>query len=227
MDIENHISSTFNNELSELNNTLLEMGGNLEKQFSSLIETMQNRNETLAKKIIAYDQKIDDYETTAIGQIQLLIAKRQPVGIDLRILVGCIRVAGYMERAGDLLSSIAKKSIILIEHNKLEDIDSLINLANKVESLFNESLNAFAKKDFTGASIVRNKDIEIDKIFNAFFAQLLLKMSKNSKLVIPGTHMLFMAKNYERIGDHATNIAECISYMATGDIKQKDRPKDN
>ena len=226
MDIENHISSTFNNELSELNNTLLEMGGNLEKQISSLKQALLNRDEILAKKIISFDEKIDNYETASIEQIQLIIAKRQPVGVDLRILVGCSRISGYMERAGDLLGSIAKRSIILIEYNKLEEIDALINLSNHVENLFNDSLNSFAKKDFEAASIVKNKDIEIDKIFNNFFSNLLKKMSNNSKIVVPGTHMLFMAKNYERIGDHATNIAECISYMATGDIKQT-RPKDN
>ena len=227
MDTLNHISSAFNNELAELNNHLLEMGGNLEIQFKATKDCLYKKDEKIAKQIISQDKIVDDYENKAISQIQLLIAKRQPVGVDLRMLVGCTRIAGYMERAGDLLSSIAKRSIILIEFSKIKEEDELLNLANKSELLFKESLNSFAKKDFEGANLVRNKDIEIDKIYTKFFADLLNKMSKNPKIVVPGTHMLFMAKNFERIGDHATNIAECISYMATGDINQEARPKLN
>ncbi len=225
LDTHNHISSAFNNELADLNNNLLEMGGTIEVQFKSTIDCIIKRDEAIANLIISKDKEVDNHERTAINQIQLLIAKRQPVGVDLRMLVGCTRIAGYLERTGDLLSSIAKRSIILIEHTKLEEEEELINLAKQAEELFKESLNSFSDKDFEKAEIVRTKDIEIDKTFTHFFSSLLKKMSEKSKLVVPGTHMLFMAKNFERIGDHATNISESISYMANGEISKETRPK--
>ena len=227
IEIHDHISSSFNNELSVLDDSLIEMGSNLEKMFEETLLAINEKDETLAKKVISYDKKIDDLEISVISQIQTLIAKRQPVGVDLRVLVGCTRIAGYMERIGDLLSSICKRVVILIEHSVEKEKEELIKLSTAVNKLFKLSLNAFAKKDFELAEKVRNEDIDIDKLYKGFFNSLLEKMSKDSKLAVPGTHMLFISKNLERIGDHATNVAETITYMASGEIKIEPRPKIN
>ena len=132
-----------------------------------------------------------------------------------------------MERIGDLLSSICKRVVILIEHSVEKEKEELIKLSTAVNNLFKLSLNAFAKKDFELAEKVRNEDVDIDKLYKGFFNSLLEKMSKDSKLSVPGTHMLFISKNLERIGDHATNVAETITYMASGEIKVEPRPKIN
>ena len=227
IEIHDHISSSFNNELSVLDDSLIEMGSNLEKMFEETLLAINEKDETLAKKVISYDKNIDDLEISVISQIQTLIAKRQPVGVDLRVLVGCTRIAGYMERIGDLLSSICKRVVILIEHSVEKEKEELIKLSTAVNKLFKLSLNAFAKKDFELAEKVRNEDIDIDKLYKGFFNSLLEKMSKDSKLAVPGTHMLFISKNLERIGDHATNVAETITYMASGEIKIEPRPKIN
>ena len=227
IEIHDHISSSFNNELSVLDDSLIEMGSNLEKMFEETLLAINEKDETLAKKVISYDKNIDDLEISVISQIQTLIAKRQPVGVDLRVLVGCTRIAGYMERIGDLLSSICKRVVILIEHSVEKEKEELIKLSTAVNKLFKLSLNAFAKKDFELAEKVRNEDIDIDKLYKGFFNSLLEKMSKDSKLAVPGTHMLFISKNLERIGDHATNVAETITYMASGEIKTEPRPKIN
>ena len=227
IEIHDHISSSFNNELSVLDDSLIEMGSNLEKMFEETLLAINEKDETLAKKVISYDKNIDDLEISVISQIQTLIAKRQPVGVDLRILVGCTRIAGYMERIGDLLSSICKRVVILIEHSVEKEKEELIKLSTAVNKLFKLSLNAFAKKDFKLAEKVRNEDVDIDKLYKEFFNSLLEKMSKDSKLAVPGTHMLFISKNLERIGDHATNVAETITYMASGEIKVEPRPKIN
>ena len=227
IEIHDHISSSFNNELSVLDDSLIEMGSNLEKMFEETLLAINEKDETLAKKVISSDKNIDELEISVISQIQTLIAKRQPVGVDLRVLVGCTRIAGYMERIGDLLSSICKRVVILIEHSVEEEKEELIKLSTAVNNLFKLSLNAFAKKDFELAEKVRNEDIDIDKLYKGFFNSLLEKMSKDSKLAVPGTHMLFISKNLERIGDHATNVAETITYMASGEIKVEPRPKIN
>ena len=227
IEIHDHISSSFNNELSVLDDSLIEMGSNLEKMFEETLLAINEKDETLAKKVISNDKNIDELEISVISQIQTLIAKRQPVGVDLRVLVGCTRIAGYMERIGDLLSSICKRVVILIEHSVEKEKEELIKLSTAVNKLFKLSLNAFAKKDFELAEKVRNEDIDIDKLYKGFFNSLLEKMSKDSKLAVPGTHMLFISKNLERIGDHATNVAETITYMASGEIKVEPRPKIN
>ena len=227
IEIHDHISSSFNNELSVLDDSLIEMGSNLEKMFEETLLAINEKDEALAKKVISSDKNIDELEVSVISQIQTLIAKRQPVGVDLRVLVGCTRIAGYMERIGDLLSSICKRVVILIEHSVEKEKEELIKLSTAVNNLFKLSLNAFAKKDFELAEKVRNEDIDIDKLYKGFFNSLLEKMSKDSKLAVPGTHMLFISKNLERIGDHATNVAETITYMASGEIKVEPRPKIN
>ena len=227
IEIHDHISSSFNNELSVLDDSLIEMGSNLEKMFEETLLAINEKDEALAKKVISSDKNIDELEISVISQIQTLIAKRQPVGVDLRVLVGCTRIAGYMERIGDLLSSICKRVVILIEHSVEKEKEELIKLSTAVNNLFKLSLNAFAKKDFELAEKVRNEDIDIDKLYKGFFNSILEKMSKDSKLAVPGTHMLFISKNLERIGDHATNVAETITYMASGEIKIEPRPKIN
>ena len=227
IEIHDHISSSFNNELSVLDDSLIEMGSNLEKMFEETLLAINEKDEALAKKVISSDKNIDELEISVISQIQTLIAKRQPVGVDLRVLVGCTRIAGYMERIGDLLSTICKRVVILIEHSVEKEKEELIKLSTAVNNLFKLSLNAFAKKDFELAEKVRNEDIDIDKLYKGFFNSLLEKMSKDSKLAVPGTHMLFISKNLERIGDHATNVAETITYMASGEIKVEPRPKIN
>ena len=227
IEIHDHISSSFNNELSVLDDSLIEMGSNLEKMIEETLLAINEKDEALAKKVISSDKNIDELEISVISQIQTLIAKRQPVGVDLRVLVGCTRIAGYMERIGDLLSSICKRVVILIEHSVEKEKEELIKLSTAVNNLFKLSLNAFAKKDFELAEKVRNEDIDIDKLYKGFFNSLLEKMSKDSKLAVPGTHMLFISKNLERIGDHATNVAETITYMASGEIKVEPRPKIN
>ena len=227
IEIHDHISSSFNNELSVLDDSLIEMGSNLEKMFEETLLAINEKDEALAKEVISSDKNIDELEISVISQIQTLIAKRQPVGVDLRVLVGCTRIAGYMERIGDLLSSICKRVVILIEHSVEKEKEELIKLSTAVNNLFKLSLNAFAKKDFELAEKVRNEDIDIDKLYKGFFNSLLEKMSKDSKLAVPGTHMLFISKNLERIGDHATNVAETITYMASGEIKIEPRPKIN
>ena len=227
IEIHDHISSSFNNELSVLDDSLIEMGSSLEKMFEETLLAINEKDEALAKKVISSDKNIDELEISVISQIQTLIAKRQPVGVDLRVLVGCTRIAGYMERIGDLLSSICKRVVILIEHSVEKEKEELIKLSTAVNNLFKLSLNAFAKKDFELAEKVRNEDVDIDKLYKGFFNSLLEKMSKDSKLAVPGTHMLFISKNLERIGDHATNVAETITYMASGEIKVEPRPKIN
>ena len=227
IETHDHISSAFNNELSDLNDSLLEMGAELEKMFNKALQALSDKDESLAKSVVNDDKNIDGLETSVINQIQMLIAKRQPVGVDLRILVGCTRIAGYLERTGDLLSSVCRRGIILTEHSIQDEIKDLLFLGEKTLNLFKESLDAFINKDFRKATDVRINDLEIDKIHLKTFTTLLDKMTTSSKLVVPGTHMLFISKNFERIGDHATNIAESIAYMASGDIKIPPRKKLN
>ena len=142
-----HISTTFNNELSNLNESLLEMGRILESMYEKSIIAFDQKSEDSSREVILNDKKIDDLETSIINQIQMLIAKRQPMGVDLRVLVGCTRIAGYMERIGDLISSVNKRSIILIEHNIENEKKDIVDLFSSAINLFKKSFQLHQLKN--------------------------------------------------------------------------------
>jgi phosphate transport system protein len=221
-----HIVSAFENELKGLAQRVAEMGGLTEKQIVGCIDALIRGDIGLAATVRAADPAIDamqrEIEETGI----LIIAKRQPMAIDLREIVGALRIASDLERMADLAKNIAKRVIAINGSLPLPKVtggfDAMARLAlERVK----EVLDAYAQRDVSAALDVWKADGDIDALYNSLFRELLTYMLEDPRNIGSCTHLLFCAKNLERIGDHATNIAETVHYMVNGVTLTDERPK--
>lgn len=221
-----HIVSAFENELKGLAQRVAEMGGLAEKQIVGAIDALIRGDTALAAEVRAADPGIDAMQREIEEAGILVIAKRQPMAIDLREIVGALRIASDLERIGDLAKNIAKRVIAINGSLPLPKVtggfDAMARLAlERVK----EVLDAYAQRDVAAALDVWKSDGDIDALFNSLFRELLTYMMEDPRNIGSCTHLLFCAKNLERIGDHATNIAETIHYMVNGTTLADERPK--
>ncbi|QCK84335.1 phosphate signaling complex protein PhoU [Phreatobacter aquaticus] len=221
-----HIVSAFENELRGLSQRVAEMGGLVEKQIVGAIDSLIRADVPLAEEVRRADPAIDamqrEIEETGI----LIIARRQPMAVDLREVVGALRIAADLERVGDLAKSVAKRAIAINGQVSLPKVtggfDAMARLAlERVKRV----LDAYAHRDVAAALEVWKADGDIDALYNSLFRELLTYMLEDPRNIGSCTHLLFCAKNLERIGDHATNIAETIHYIVTGTALAEERPK--
>jgi phosphate transport system protein len=221
-----HIVSAFDTEIKDLQKKIAEMGGIAEKMLSDALDAIEKRDTRLAQQIILTDQKLDGLQRDIDERAILTIARRQPMAVDLRDIFVVSQIAGDIERVGDLVKNIGKR-IIAMEgqfppKSLLSGIRSMSLLAL---GQFKAVLDAYIQKDVEAAMAVWNNDGAIDKLYNSLFRELLTYMMEDPRNISFCTHLLFSAKNIERIGDHATNIAERIYYVVTGDTLTTNRPK--
>ena len=193
-----HIVSSYDTDLENLRRSISEMGGVAEKMTAEATDALVRRDDTLAQAVILADKRLDALQRDIEERAVLLIARRQPLAIDLRETISAIRVSGDLERIGDLAEG------------QLKDV-----------------LDAYASRDIESARDVWERDGEIDALYNSLFRELLTYMMEDPRNISFCTHLLFCAKNVERIGDHTTNIAETIHYLATGETLAGDRPKND
>lgn len=220
-----HIVTSFEGQLQNLHNTVIKMGALAESQFSSSITALQKSDQDLVDKIIGKDDRVDEFEKKIEAQVIDLIALRQPLAVDLRETVSAMKISSELERIGDLSKNIAKRSRALkltLDRKILTDIK---NSSDFVQKNFKLTMDAYAKRSAETALEVWGKDKEIDDSINLLMEELLKFMKLNKKNLEDGTHLLFIAKNIERIGDHATNIAEHIYYLIKGTQIKGQRPK--
>jgi phosphate transport system protein len=220
-----HIVTSFEGQLQNLHNTVIKMGALAESQFSSSITALQKSDQDLVDKIIGKDDRVDEFEKKIEAQVIDLIALRQPLAIDLRETVSAMKISSELERIGDLSKNIAKRSRILkltLDPKILTDIK---NSSEFVQKNLKLTMDAYAKRSTESALEVWGKDKEIDNAINSLMEELLKFMKLNKKNLEDGTHLLFIAKNIERIGDHATNIAEHIYFLIKGTQIKGQRPK--
>ena len=220
-----HIVSSYEGQLKTLHTTVLKMGALCESQFSNSIIALVKKDEELIDKIIGKDERIDELEKKIDDQVVNLITLRQPMAIDLRETVSAMRIAAELERIGDLAKNIVKRvKYIKVDLNN-EDFSLIKTASELVQNNLKKTLDSYSKKDEQLALSVWNSDKEIDVIINKLLEDFLNSMKKEKKNIESLTHLLFVAKNIERIGDHSTNICEYVYFLIKGEEIKGNRPK--
>ncbi len=223
-----HIVKAYDEELADLNRLIVEMGGLVESQLASAIEVLIKHMPEEAKAVIKQDKKIDEMEI-AIDQLATrLLALRQPMGEDLRNIVAALKMSNNIERMGDYGKNIAKRAITISHLPILNKTSASIErMGEMVRIMIRETLDAYIRKDKDLALEVIEKDQQVDQIHTSLFREILTYMSANPDTATSCTHLLFIVKNIERIGDHTTNLAEQIYYIVSGELVNEDRVKED
>ena len=225
-DQREHIVSSFDADLGRLDNMIAEMGGLAESQLARSIEALHKRDSEAAEKIVPGDKRIDDLEDEIYEFTVKLIALRQPMADDLRIIISAIKISGVLERIGDYAKNISKRTIVLKKSPAMGGaLNTVSRMGNLVQSMIKNALDAYIARDADIANDVRNRDREVDLLHSSLFRELLTYMMEDPRYITPCTHLLFVAKNIERIGDHTTGIAEQVHFMVHGEMPHADRPK--
>jgi phosphate transport system protein len=221
-----HTIKAFDADLEELARMVAEMGGLAEKQIADAVVALAKRDVDLAQRVIALDPSIDALQRAIEERAILTIARRQPMAVDLRNIVGSLRVSNDLERIGDLAKNIAKRVLVLdgdLAFNQV--IRGVEQMTKLVLGQLKQVLDAYAGHDVAKALEVWRRDEEIDAVNNSLFRELLTYMMEDPRNITFCTHLLFCAKNIERMGDHATNIAETVHYIVEGRALADERPK--
>ena len=212
-----HILKRFDEELERLNATINEMGGLTESQFAKALTAVRDRDTATAEEVIADDLRVDALDAAVQEQTVKLLALRQPMANDLRVVLSSIKIAAALERIADYAKNTAKRSIVLAQASPPPSaVAGIDRLGRLVRTALKDVLDAFADDDVAKAHSVWQRDEEIDQVYTGLFRELLTYMMEDPRTITSCTHLLFMAKNIERAGDHVTNIAELVSFRSTG-----------
>lgn len=220
-----HIVRSFDDELKRLTNMLARMGGIVETQIDVAIQSVVKRDADLAMRVVADDAKVDDLEREIDDQVLRVMALRQPVASDLRLVLGALRIGADLERAADYAKNVGKRAVALSQVPPLRPVHAIPRMGTMVREMLKDVLDAFASKDVDKALAVWNRDEELDEMYSSLFRELLTYMMEDPRNISGSTHLLFIAKNIERIGDHTTNIAETIHFLVKGVPLREERPK--
>ncbi len=221
-----HTLKAFDADLQELMRKVAEMGGLAERQIADAIRALMERDMDLAEHVIAADPTVDAMQHEIEEKAILTIARRQPMAVDLREIVGAMRVCNDLERVGDHAKHIAKRVVALdLDLHPQKLIRGVERMGSMVSSLLKQVLDAYASHDVAAALVVWNGDEEVDALCTALFRELLTYMMEDPRNITFCMHLMFCAKDIERIGDHATNIAETVYYMIEGRPITEQRPK--
>jgi phosphate transport system protein len=221
-----HTVTAFDSELNELQAIIAEMGGIAEKMQSEAIDAMSRQDTRLAQSIILQDQRLDALQREVEEKAILTIARRQPMAVDLRDVIATIRIANDLERVGDLVKNMAKRILAMEGHFPPQKLLAGIHhMSLMALGQFKAVIDSYTMRDAQAALAVWQRDGEIDNLYNSVFRELLTYMMEDPRNIGFCTHLLFGAKNVERIGDHATNIAETVYYLVTGQSLAVERPK--
>jgi len=226
MTMAEHTSKAFDADLQDLSRDVAEMGGLAERQISDAFQALDRRDSTVAQRVVAEDVKIDALQRHIEEKAVLTITRRQPMAVDLREIVGALRLSNDLERIGDLAKNIAKRVSALDGELRVQQVmRGVEHMTDLVLSQIKDVLDAYARRDSAKAVVVWRGDEEIDAVNNSLFRELLTYMMEDPRNIGDCIHLLFCAKNIERMGDHATNIAETVYYIVEGRILSEERPK--
>lgn len=224
--MDGHIRSAFDAELDNIQASLMQMGGLVEQALLNAATALDKHDETLAEEVRKGDRAIDDLEEEIHNRCARIIALRAPNSTDLRIVLSVMRISGALERSGDYAKNLAKRSLVLRKMPEIEGASgSISRMAHAVVGLLHEALEAYVTRDAESAKNVRRRDAEIDQIYNALFREFITHMLENPRNITACMHLHFIAKNIERVGDHATGIAEQVIYLVEGKLPEEERPK--
>ncbi len=222
-----HIVGAFSAELQALSRRIAAMGGQAERMVENAMAALISADAELARNVVAADAALDRAQREVDEAAVSLIARRQPIAGDLREIIAAIRIASDLERVGDLAKNVAKRVDAIGGDPSPELGGSLGALGEGALLQLKDVLDAYAARTVAPLSAMRNRDREIDRAFTALFGALLARMMNEPSTITASTHLLFCIKNFERIGDHATNIAETVFQMVTGHEMPPERPKDD
>jgi phosphate transport system protein len=223
-----HIVRSYDADLQGLRQRIAEMGGIAEKMLVDSVAALARHDKPLAQTVIASDPRLDVLHREVEENAILTIARRQPLAVDLRETISAIRIAGDVERIGDLAKNIAKRALAIgddFQPHKI--VVGLRHMNDLVMGQLKDVLDAYAQKDTAKALDVWKRDGAIDALYTSLFRELLTYMMEDPRNISFCTHLLFCAKNIERIGDHTTNIAETVHYLVTAETLAIDRPKND
>jgi phosphate transport system protein len=201
------------------------MGGLAEAALSSAMQAVTKRDVDLAAEIVRDDAKIDELNREVDELAVRLLALRQPMANDLREIVAALRISADVERIGDYAANIAKRAIAMSEMRPSRSVPGIARMGRLAQRLIKDVLDSYAEKNAEKAVAVWARDEEIDDAYNSLFRETLTYMMEDARAITPSAHLLFIAKNIERIGDHATNVAETIYFMVKGKPLKESRPK--
>lgn len=220
-----HIVKAFSEELEQLSADVAAMGGLAEAMVSDALEATSTRDGDLAASVVARDVQVDDMQRAIEKKIIRLLALRQPIAQDLRVCISALKIVADLERVGDLAKSCARRVPTLNESEPTRFGASVDRMGKLVLGHLHQVLDAYATGETSKAVGVWERDDDVDEHYNSLFRELVAAMAEDAAMIGPGAHLLFVAKNLERIGDHATNIAEVVHYQVTGREMASDRPR--
>ncbi len=220
-----HIVKSYDEELGQLNRTIVEMGGLVEAQIEAAVRALVTRDPELAGTVIDDDDKVDELNYLVDNQAMRLLALRQPMALDLRNVVAALKISSDLERIADYASNIARRSITLSETEAVKPVHVLPRMANLASNMLKNVLDAYIEHDVEKAIAVWHSDEEVDEMYVSLFRELLTYMMEDTRFITRCTHVLFIAKNIERMGDHVTNISETIYFLVHGERLNETRPR--
>ena len=222
-----HTVKAFDEDLDQLRALISQMGGLAENAIRESMRCLTQRDCDGAQKVVDEDRKLDQLEAEAERRVVQLIALRAPMADDLREAVAALKIAGVVERIGDYAKNIAKRVQVMDDFGEIEPLSLLPEMARIAAEMVHNALDAFVDRDARKAKRVCDRDRVVDDFYNSIFRALLTFMMENPQTISQSAHLLFVAKNLERIGDHATNVAEMVYFAATGErLAERPRGKD-
>lgn len=226
MNNERHISTAFDRDLEGIQAMIMKMGGLVEAAILDAAAALDTRDDELAARVRLGDKVIDALEDQINTECARLIALRAPAASDLRTVLTVMKIAASLERCGDYAKNLAKRSLVLTQMVPIEGSAGAIKrMAKAVAVLLGDALDAYIRRDVDLAADVRRRDREVDQMYNALFREFLTHMMEDPRAITACMHLHFIAKNIERMGDHATGVAEQVIYLVTGQMPEDDRVK--
>ena len=220
-----HTVKAYDEELRRLEQEIATMGGFAEGQLQNAIQALVRRSAELAHEVIQEDGRVDALEQQASALVVRLLALRQPMAGDLREIVAALKISSDLERIGDYAANIGKRVVALAQTPPFKLPSALPRMGWLAQQIIRDVLNAYVQHDAERALKAWHDDEELDETYSSLFRELLTHMMEDPRNITSCTHLLFIAKNIERIGDHATNIAETVYYMVVGETLSATRPK--
>jgi phosphate transport system protein len=221
-----HISSAYDRDLDAIQTLVIKMGGMVEEAILSAATSLETRDLALAEKVRAGDKQIDALELHINEEAARIIALRAPVSKDLRVILTVLRIAASMERIGDYAKNMAKRTSTLVDMLVISGSDAALRrMAREVQAMLKDLIDSYLRGDAELAEDVRQRDHDVDQMYNALFREFLTFMMEDPRNITACMHLHFMAKNVERMGDLVTNMAEQVIYLETGVMPEEARPK--
>jgi phosphate transport system protein len=220
-----HIVRSYDTDLNQLNDLIARMGGLAEKQLANAVQSVFRRDSELAAKTVESDARIDELEHEVDALVVKMLALRQPMADDLREVIAALKISSDLERVGDYAANIAKRVTALSQVPTVRPAHLIPRMGTLAQTQIRRVLDAYAQRNADKAIEVRNADEEIDEMYTSLFRELLTYMMEDPRDISACAHLLFVAKNIERIGDHATNIAEYVYFLVHGIELANARPK--